>query len=185
MKEIETKIIDFDERRLRASLKRMKAEHLGKIFYRRHIFDMHPNVVAKTYDEFVRVRTDGKKNTITYKYRRGKGLANTDEIEVEVADFDKAAKIISKLWKKGKDRYYQENIVEKWRYGDAEIDLIRWPNVKPYLEIEAPTAKRIRSIIKSLEIGGEELGNTNLVEIFDRSGQHGKDVGDLRFRRRD
>ncbi len=181
MKEIETKIVDFDEKSLRANLKKAGAKYLGKVFYRRHVFDMHPNVIAKSYDEFIRIRTDGRKSTLTYKYRRGKGLANTEEIELEVADFDNAEKIISKLWGKGRPRYYQENIVEKWAYRGAEIDIIRWPGVKPYIEIEAGTAKKIKSVIKILEIDGTELGNTNLVEIFDRSGQHGRDVTDLKF----
>ncbi len=182
MKEIETKIIDFDERRLRANLKKAGAKYLGKIFYRRHVFDIHPNRDAQTYDEFIRVRTDGKKNTLTYKYRKGKGLANTEEIEFEISDFDAAAKIISKLWDRGRPRYYQENIIERWAYRGAEVDIIQWPKVKPYVEIEAGSEKIVRRVIKELGIGGEELGNTNLVEIFDRSGQHGKDTENLVFR---
>ncbi len=180
MKEIETKIIDFDEKGLRASLKSMKAKPMGKAFYRRYVFDMHPNVTAQTYDEFVRLRTDGKRTTLTYKYRKGKGLANTEEIELEIGDFDKAAKIIKKLWKVRKP-YYQENKVEKWRYKDAEIEIVRWPLVKPYVEIEAPRARSVRAAIKELGIKGTVLGNTNLIEVFKRSGKYGKDVGDLRF----
>ena len=181
MREIETKIIDFNEKKLRANLKKAGAKRIGKILYRRHVFDMHPNAEAKTYDEFIRVRTDGKKNTLTYKYRKGKGLSNTEEIELEVADFDNAAQIISKLWKKGRPRYYQENMVERWSCHGAEVDIVRWPGVKPYVEIEAESNKKIRTIVNELDIGGVELGNANLVEIFNRSGQHGKDTGDLKF----
>ena len=153
---------------------------MGRILYRRYVFDMHPNVHEQTYDEFVRLRTDGKKTMMTYKYRKGGGLKNTEEIEFEIGDFEKAARIIKKLWNVRKP-YYQENIVEKWIYDGAEIDLIRWPKVKPYVEIEAQSAKKIKAIIRRLRIKGKELGNTNLIAIFDRSGQHGKDVGNLKF----
>jgi len=57
----------------------------------------------------------------------------------------------------------------------------RWPKVKSYAEIGAATAKKIKSVIKDLKIDGPELGNTNLVEIFGRPGQSGKDAMDLRF----
>lgn len=180
MREIETKIIDFDEKALRGALKKAKAKYAGKTFYKRYVFNMHPNLHEQTYDEFVRLRTDGKRTMLTYKYREGKGLANTEEIELEVGDFEKTAQIIKKLWTVRKP-YYQENIVEKWRYKRAEIDIVRWPMVKPYIEIEAPSAREVKSAIKELGVKGTNLGNTNLIEVFKRSGQYGKDVGDLRF----
>jgi hypothetical protein len=57
--------------------------------------------------------------------------------------------------------------------------MARWPLVKPYIEIEADSAKKISTVIRSLGINGIELGNANIIEIFKRSGRYGMDVKDL------
>ncbi len=133
------------------------------------------------HDEFVRIRTDGQKATMTYKFRsRAKELSNTDEIETEVKDFDKTVEIISKILK-DKKPIYQENKVEKWNYKGVEIAILTWPLIKPYLEIEGKTEDDVRNAIKELNIKGEQIGNTNLVAVFDKYGHRGKDYGDLRF----
>jgi adenylate cyclase, class 2 len=181
MKEIETKIIDFDEKKLRANLKKAKAKYLGEIFFKRYVFILSFELYGGKSDEFVRIRTDGKTSTLTYKFRKGKGLANTEEIEVEVGDFENTYSIIAKIWK-GRKPIYQENIVNKWIYKGVEIEIVKWPLIKPYIEIEAKSEKEIRTTIKELNISGTELGNTNLVEIFNLCGQHGKDLGDLKFK---
>ncbi len=187
MKEIETKIVDVDIRKLRANLKKAKARYLGRTFYRRYVFDLHPADVYADYskwdyDNFIRLRTNGKKTTMTYKFRKGKGLANTEEIEVDVSDFAEAHKILSRMLE-GNRPYYQENIVWRWMYKGAEIAILKWPPVPPYIEVEAPSEKVVRTAIKELGIDGKELGNTNLVEIFARAGHRGEDQGDLKFRK--
>ena len=115
MKEIETKILEFDEVSLRKSLRRARARYRGKSFMRRVVFDAMPETTKE--DEIIRVRTDGKKSTLTWKYRdnRRRRLDNTEEIEVEVDDFDTTVGIISKLWK-GVKPYRQETKSEDWEY---------------------------------------------------------------------
>lgn len=179
MKEIETKILEFDEQSLRDNLKSANAEYEGKFMQKRVVFFISDE--KSNGDEFVRVRTDGKKTAITWKFRsRAKELNNTEEVEIEVSDFDKAVQIISKVWK-GKTPIYQENEVEKWNYKGVEVAILTWPLIPPYIEVEGKTEDAVRNVIKELEIKGEDIGNTNLVAIFDRYGHHGKDWGDLRF----
>ncbi|MDE1856527.1 MAG: hypothetical protein KGH98_00410 [Candidatus Micrarchaeota archaeon] len=134
-------------------------------------------------DEFIRIRTDGKRTTLTYKYRSGNGLRNTDEIEIEVADYGKAVGIISRLWK-GRKPYKQENIVEKWKYRGAEVDIVQWPLIPKLVEVEGKDEKQVRRAISDLKITGEVLGNQSLWNIFVRFGQKGKDMGDLEFKTR-
>ena len=71
MKEIETKIIDINEKEVRDKLLKIGAKKVDSIFYRRYVFSLTDK---KEIDEFVRIRTDGKKTTITYKYREGNGF---------------------------------------------------------------------------------------------------------------
>jgi adenylate cyclase class IV len=180
MKEIEIKIIDFNEPKLRAALARAKAEYKGKFLLRRLVFDMMPD--SAELDEFVRVRTDGKRATLTWKYRdnRGKNIDNTEEVEVEVSDFNKTAEIISKIWK-GAKPYRQETKLEKWDYKGVEVAICTWPLIPQLVEVEGRTAKEVRKTIKELKIEGKDMGNSNFAKIFAMYGQKGKDAGDLHF----
>ncbi len=180
MKEVEIKIIGFNEAKLRAALRRSKAEYKGKSYLKRLVFDVMPN--STDQDELIRIRTDGRKTTLTWKYRdnRGKNIDNTDEIEVEVSDFDKTTEIISKLWK-GPRPYRQETKLERWDYKGVEVAICTWPLVPPFVEVEGKTEKEIRKAVRELGIEGTDVGNSNLARIFARYGQKGKDAGDLHF----
>ncbi|MGC8533753.1 MAG: hypothetical protein ACP5MV_03975 [Candidatus Parvarchaeum sp.] len=178
MKEIETKIINIDEKEVRKRLIKIGAKKVAKLFYRRYVFSL---TNKKKIDEFVRVRTDGKKTTITYKYREGNGLRNTEEIETEVEDFKKATDLFKKALKI--TPIYQENIVEKWLYKGVEIDIAYWPLIKPILEIEGKSIKDIVKTKEKLNIKGMDIGNKNLDFTFRYYNQAGKDRGDLYFKK--
>lgn len=160
MIEIETKIIDFDEKKLRAELKKKGKNGSGEILQRRWIFNLSKNAGV---DEFIRVRTDGEKCTIAYKYRKGDGLGNTEEIEIETNDFDSSAEIFSKFIKDGK---YQENKRETFMLDGVEITINRWPLIPPVLEVEASSEKKVRDTITELGIGGKELGNIGWEKLY-------------------
>ncbi len=180
LKEIETKIMDVGIKKFRKSLRAKGAKFIEKVHYRRLVvpLDMRPNYI----DEFIRIRTDGKRSTITYKYRKGKGLSNTEEIETEIYDYDKAVEIFSKV-NEGGPHWFQENYVEKWSYKDAQVDICTWPLIPQFVEIEAPTEKKVRSTIDSLGVEGEEFGNVSMVKVYNRYGLKGRDSGNLSFRR--
>ena len=178
MKEIETKIIDINEGEVREKLVKIGAKKAGKFFYRRYVFFLTDK---KEIDEFVRIRTDGKKTTITYKYREGSGLRNTEEIETEAGDFKKSAEIFEKALKI--KPVYQENKVEKWLYKNAELDIIYWPLIKPILEIEGKSVNEVIKTKEKLNIKGMDIGNKNLEFTFKYYNQAGKDNGDLYFKK--
>ncbi|MDE1850474.1 MAG: hypothetical protein KGH54_01615 [Candidatus Micrarchaeota archaeon] len=179
MKEIETKIVGFDEKKLRATL-RKKAKYVAKRHFKRYVFDMVKKGNRGNYDEFVRVRTDGKVSTLTYKFREGKGIDNTEELETHVGDFEKAARIMSKigLWS---GSYKQENIVEIWVYKGTEITIARWPLIPKFVEVEGKSVKAVRQAIKELGIDGREVGNLSYAKLFAMFGKGGRDQGNLKF----
>lgn len=166
MLEIETKIVDFDRKALEKQFKIKKVKFLGKVFFKRWVFALPQK---KGEDRYVRVRTDGKKSTLTYKLRKGKGLRNTEEIEETVGSFDKTVEILSKLIK---ERYYQENIREIYSYKRVEITINKWPRIPEYIEIEGPSAKEIYSCIKDLKIEGKVLGNISVVKLYEYYGKN-------------
>lgn len=160
MREIETKIIDFDENEVRENLKKSEAKFLGTHSFKRYIFDLTRN---KGEDEFLRVRTDGKETTMTYKYRRGSTIDNTEEIEVKVGDFDTTAKILSKVINQS---LYQENSVEEWNYNNVIISISRWPQIPPVIEVEGETEEMVRKTIEQIGIKGKEMGNIGWESLY-------------------
>ncbi len=164
MKEIETKLIDFDEKEVLKVLGE-KATKMSDNLQRRWVFNISDGKDGA--DEFVRIRTDGIRTTLAYKYRKGSGLSNTDELETEIADFDTAAAIFKKIMP---NHYYQENRRIAYDYKDAEISIDYWPMVAPVMEIEALDEEIITQIIKELGIVGKNKGNISMAKIYAEKG---------------
>lgn len=159
MLEIETKIINFDDKAATERLKAIGAEFDGNVFFRRWTFDL---TKKPGEDEFIRVRTDGKRTTLTYKFRKGSTLANTEEVEVEVEDFEKTATIMSKLCSTS---YYAENRIERWSYRGVEITLNRWPKIPPVIEVEGGSEPEVKAAVNAIQMG-EEIGNVGWETLY-------------------
>lgn len=165
MLEIETKIADIDRKALEKQFKANKVKFLENVSFKRWVFVLsHKN----GKDEFIRVRTDGKKTTLTYKLRKGKGLRNTEEIETEVESFDETVEILSRLIK---EKYYQESTREIYSYKRVEITINKWPRIPEYMEIEGPGAKEIYGCIRDLKIEGKVLGNIGIAKLYEYYGK--------------
>lgn len=156
-------------------LRANKAKFVGKALLRRWVFPLNK---GKPYDEYVRVRSDGKKSTLTYKFRKGKGLRNTEEIETEIENFEVAAKIFSKLFKR---KYYHENIRYTYLHGKNEVTINEWPGIPPYLEVEGPSVRDVKNCIKTLGIKGKDFGNTSIVELYKYYGKDMHRTSSLKF----
>ncbi len=145
MEEIEVKFLDIDLAKIEAKLKEIGAEKTGEYFYKRRVFDF-PDWRLDNDHSWLRLRTDGQKTTLTFKKRIGakKDGSNDDgmeEIEVEVSDFEKTAQLILKLG--FVEKHYVENKRIRWEKDGVEFDIDSWPNIPPYLEIEAPTWEKL------------------------------------------
>ncbi len=168
MLEIETKIIGFDERAFDRASKKGRLKYVGKVFFRRWIFNIGK---SKSNDEFLRVRTDGKTTTLTYKYRdysgHSHGLKNTEEIETNVNDCASIVSILSKLFK---NHLYQENIRKTYRYRNTEVTINHWPKIPPVMEIEGKTESEVRDAFAELNVGGVMIGNVSYDRVYRRYG---------------
>ncbi len=164
MKEIETKLTDFDERKVKNTLEE-KAIKVSDRIQKRWVFNI--NNGKEEVDEFIRIRTDGVKTTLAYKYRKGSGLSNTEEFETDISDFDVAATIFKKIMP---DFYYQENRRVTYKYKDAEITMDYWPMVAPVIEIEAPQESMINAVIDELNIIATNKGNVSMAKIYAENG---------------
>ncbi len=124
--------------------------------------------VYKGHKMWARVRTDGKKTTVTLKERKGSAVHGTDEWEIEVNDFKTAVQMFCKMYK---PTIYEENKRIEYNYGGTQITADKWPMLPWLLEIEGGSVKRVREIYKKMALRkGEEVGNMSIVEGYKKYG---------------
>ncbi len=175
MIEIETKIDGIDKKEAVEALKRIGAKFVDEKLFRRWIFNLEEK---KGEDRFIRIRTDGKTTTLTYKDRSGKGFANTEEIETEVKDLDATAKIFSAIIP---EHLYQENKRTVYSFEGAEITIDEWPKLPPLMEIEADSEAKVNDIINKLNIKGKVLGNIGWEKVYSMYGMDLRSFKVLKF----
>lgn len=172
--EFETKVLDINIREIQKKLQELGATKTSQLLMRRRVFDIDPSK-----DEWLRLRDDGKKTTITYKRKSGSGIAETEEIEVVVDDFEKMAAILSKLGFKG--QYYQENRRISYRLKNVEFTIDSWPKIPPYLEIEAGSEAGVKKGLVWLGLKNKDAGNLTVKDVYKRYGIDLHSFKNLRF----
>ena len=99
----------------------------------------------KILGKWGRVRREGTRTTMTIKQVKDPtSIEGTEEIEIEVNDFDKACEIFTILGME--ESSYQENYREVWRLEGCKITIDRWPGIKPLVEIEGETVEDVKKI---------------------------------------
>lgn len=165
-KEFESNVLDINEKEIIAKLKKLGAKIGKEVMLRRWIFDMrYKNLECA---EWIRLRDNGNNVTIAYKKRAGFGISDTSEVEVEVSDFDKTYKILSKL--NFEVIYYQENKRRIIKLGDIEYSIDKWPKIPPLLEVESDSKKNVKKGLKLLELSGKDIGHLSMGKIYQKYG---------------
>ena len=160
MQEIEVKFINIDQDKLQLKLAEIGAKKIGEYFYRRRVFD-YPDWRLDKAASWLRLRDEGDCITLSFKKRTGAdahdGTSNDtgmEEIEVKVNDFDRTAELILKLG--FIEKHYAENKRVRWIKDDVEFDIDTYPELEPYLEIEAPTWEKVDKAIEWLELNSAD-----------------------------
>ena len=166
--EFETKVVDFNAEEIILKLKDMGAKETPEILLRRYVFDIESEDI-----EWIRLRAIGEKTFLAYKKKiRGNvALGKTEEIEVEVSDFDKTAEILSKVT--FKRVFYQENKRHQFDLDGVEYSIDLWPFIPPYIEIEAKSEERVHQALSELGLTGKDIGDRDVTEIY---ADHGLDI---------
>lgn len=172
--EFETKVLDIDVTEIENKLKKLNAKVRPEVLMRRWVFD-----IDLSKSEWIRLRDDGKKATITYKCKTGTGIGDTEEIEVETANFEKTAEILSKL--KFKDKYYQENKRKLFILDDIEFSIDSWPKIPPYLEIESNNEKKVKKGLALLNLENKDAGDLSVKDTYKRYGIDLHSFKELKF----
>lgn len=175
--EFETQVLDIDAEKIAQKLRDLGAKETPEVLQKRWVFDL-----PKRGDEghWIRVRQIGQKTTITYKIKSGTGVSDTQEIETEVADFEKIVKIFQTLdvWS---GSYYQENKRHGFELNDIEFTLDTWPKIPTFLEIEAKNEDKLWEGLEMLGLVGKDAGHIGTVKIYKKYGIDLHSYKELKF----
>lgn len=163
-REIEVKVLDIDLKKTILKLKSLGAKKICEYFYKRIIFDFTDNSLDKK-ESWIRLRTDKKTSTLTYKKRHNNTITGKEECEIIVDDFEKTRSLLKCMGLE--EKRFQESRRIRYSLDNVEIDIDMWPLIPPHMEVEAKTKKELLNTLRKLEIklkdtntfGGRELYN--------------------------
>lgn len=185
MEEIEVKFLNVDPVDLETKLREIGATKVGTYSYRRRVFD-YPDWRLDKAASWLRLRDEGEKITLTFKQRLGVDAhdgttndAGMDEIEIEVNDFDHTADLLLRLG--FVEKHYAENRRLRYEKDGVEFDIDTYPELAPYLEIEAPSWQQIDAAIGwlGLDPSAKKIFSTN--QIYAQIGINVADYTRLAF----
>ena len=158
--EYEVRVLDIDKEKIIKKLESLGAEKIADFDYRRRVYNFHPAVDNK----WIRLRTDGKKTTLTIKKLESLEIDGTKEIEIEVSDFEETNRILNEL---GYESHtYQESKRTRYMLNGVELDIDSWPYIPSYLEIEGKNEQEVREMIKILDVDKEKVTSIDVQGVF-------------------
>lgn len=158
--EYEIRVLEINEKEMRDKLEKLGAIKKGEFKQKRYVYDLVPKQEGK----WIRLRTNGKITTLTYKNIISNTIDGTKEIELEVEDFDKANEFLEKIG--FKNRSYQENRRIQYILDNVEIDIDSWPMIPTYMEIEGKSEEEILKVKKKLNIDEKKITMLNCIDIY-------------------
>ena len=177
-REIEIKVLDIDIKKMLSRLEKLGAKRIGEYNYKRIIYDYPDSSLDKKH-AWIRLRTDGRKTTITYKKINGKGVDRIEEHETIVDRFDNARKILTSIGLEEKRTQESRRIM--FELDSVEVDIDIWPKVPPYMEVEAKTKEELLKALKKLEIKIKDTRTFTGRELYAHYGITLEDFKDLKL----
>ena len=149
--EIEAKFLDINPEEIRGKLKKLGARMVyPERLMRRKVFE-HP---TNKENDWIRVRDEGDKITLSYKKLFDRSLHGTKEVVVEISDFEKACDILQGAQLRFVS--YQETKREKWELGGSEITIDTWPWIPTFVEIESASEEKVKEVAERLRFRWED-----------------------------
>lgn len=158
--EYEVRVLEIDKENLIKRLEKLGAKKIADFNYKRRIYNFNPVVDHK----WIRLRTDGKRTTLTIKKLENLEIDGTKEMEIEVSDFEETNNILNELGYKS--HTYQENKRTRYVLKDVELDIDSWPYIPTYLEIEGKDEKSVKDMINLLEIDKSKVTSIDVQGVF-------------------
>ena len=185
MEEVEVKFLNVDVAALEVRLAEIGAKKVFDRNYRHKVYD-YPDLRLNANNAWIRVRDEGDQVTMGFKQRTNTSSSDVssndggmDEVEMIVSDFDKAALFLEKIGMKRK--FYEENRRIRWVKGEIEFDIDYWPQLKPYLEIEAKEWSQIDEAIELLGLDPKDKKIFSTYQIYKLEGIDELDYDEITF----
>jgi len=109
---------------------------------KRYAIDLHESYNGKK--GWIRVRDEGDKTTLSYKYREGDNIDSIKEHTITVNDMEETRIFLNLIGCQTKA--YQETKREIWILEEAEITIDEWPYLEPFVEIEAESEAIVKKV---------------------------------------
>lgn len=158
--EYEIRVLEINKEEIVNKLKKLGAIIKGNFKQKRYVYDLKPAENGK----WIRLRTNGKVTTLTYKDIVSNTIDGTKEVEFEVEDFDKANEFLEKIG--FINRNYQENERIQFILNNVEIDIDSWPMIPTYMEIEGKSEEEVLNMKKVLNIDESNVTTLNCDDIY-------------------
>ena len=165
--EYEIRVLEIDKEKLIKKLEELGAEFKGDNEQKRYVYD----IIPKEDGKWIRLRTNGRKTTLTYKNVVKTTIDGTKELEVEVSDFEKTNELLENMGIKS--RGYQENKRTQYFLNGVEIDIDSWPMIPTYVEI--------RNTLEILELPKDKVTTLAVDSVYKKYGIDLKDIKVLKF----
>lgn len=173
--EYEVRVLDIDQDEVIKKLEKLGAKFEWEALQKRYVYDFTPAKRTK----WLRLRTNGKKSTLTIKEIASSKIDGTKELEVEVGDFENTNLILKELGYL--PRAYQENKRRQYHLDGVEIDIDSWPLIPTYMEIEGVSEEAVIKILEKLEIDISSVTSHSVDDIYAYYGIDVNTIDDLRF----
>ena len=158
--EYEIRVLEINKEEIVNKLKKLGAIMKGNFKQKRYVYDLKPAENGK----WIRLRTNGKVTTLTYKDIVSNTIDGTKEVEFEVEDFDKANEFLEKIG--FINRSYQENERIQFILNNVEIDIDSWPMIPTYMEIEGKSEEEVLNMKRVLNIDESNVTTLNCDDIY-------------------
>lgn len=158
--EYEIRVLEIDKDKLIKRLNELNAKFIGEFNQKRYVY----NIIPKRDGRWLRLRTNGKKTTLTYKSVEKNSIDGTKELEIEVEDFEKTNNLLELVGVKNKG--YQENNRIQYILDGVEIDIDSWPLIPTYAEIEGENEESVLNILKKIAIDDKKVTTLDVQSIY-------------------
>jgi adenylate cyclase class 2 len=173
--EHEAKILNIDPDATERLILDKGGQKLGERFMRRYVYDITPGDQSK----WIRLRDTGDEITLTVKQITSDAIDGTHEIEVGVDDFAATNALLGVMGFTAKS--YQETKRTSFILDGAQVEIDTWPQIPPYLEIEAGSKDEVIRVAGLLGYTEADLTGENTIKIYARYGIDLNTVPALRF----
>lgn len=173
--EHEAKILDIDPDATERLILDKGGQKLGDRFMRRYVYDITPGDQSK----WIRLRDTGDEITLTVKQITSDAIDGTHEIEVGVDDFAATNALLGVMGFTAKS--YQETKRTSFILDGAQVEIDTWPQIPPYMEIEAGSKDEVIRVAGLLGYTEADLTGENTIKIYARYGIDLNTVPALRF----